>query len=240
MDKFVEIFIKRAEKSNSYIPAMNTKMFYCSEEVYEKVRNEQPEKLQHFPVLHRYYQNGFCVNTDGIGNEFSGRGVAYMSPSNSEYPDELIRDVEFPLMIELSGDEITSEESGFWDNWKGDFDFEKFIIAFSLTGKTTKIYRIFVRISEKEGKCNTERLKVQELLLPPYPVYFEDRMWYGEEAKGDYQFSDLISELVRAIKNEEAYFSEMEKDKGILPELFEERKRNIIKYLETLEMNENE
>jgi len=194
-----------AEDSHGYVPTIQTKMFYCSIEEYEKVREEQPEKLQKNPVLHRYYQNNYCVNTDGIGKPFSLIGFSNRDPQPSECPDELLIDVDFPLQLELAGNCDTLTD---WDfNTKiQEFKFEKLFLYQSLTGKTTKIYKIYVsldnRLDNKSIRNRSFYIEIKELLLPPYPVFFTDKQWWNEEAGDNYTKKDLINELVAKVKAE--------------------------------------
>jgi len=228
IDKEIRNYIiSLAANANVYYP-MDIPLFYCPVDEYEQ--NKHKVKL-HYPVIHRYFNAGWCINTDGIGMPFNVRHLSYQDPEPGEYPEELIQKVDFPLYIG-AGDYWDTERGGFWRNGFGDFVWEKFIISFSLTRKTTHFYRIYVRLNDKKISFEAEKL-----LLPPYIVVISDRAWWGEE-DSTYTLKDLENDLINAIMEFKPSFSAYEIEHGAEKE-YEKRREKIISLIRE-EMIENE
>ena len=217
-----KFIISTAAGASVYYP-MDMATFYCTIDEYENEKNSDKIKV-HYPVIHRYYNAGWCINTDGIGKRLNARHLSYQDPAPCDYPQELIQRVDFPLYIG-AGDYWSTEKSGFWDNGFGNFVYEKFIISFSLTRKTMHFYRIFAKLNEEKVK-----FKAEQLLLPPYPVVITDRAWQGEE-DGEYTLEDLKRDLIEAVMRYEPSFSAVELEQG-KDKRYEKRREKIISLIE--------
>lgn len=191
------IFDLNNEVSGVYIPTLNTPCYYCTVEEYEQARAEGRIK-NHYPIIHRYYQNGYCVNTDGIGQPLSEEGISTLHPYPCEYPPELIRECSLPLSIGLAGACFTTLLWYILGTRDNTIHFEKWIVVFSLSRKTWLCFRITTAVSKEEDELTT--IVCKKFLLPPMPVVFMDTMWQGEKEFGGYGFISLVNDLIQKIK----------------------------------------
>ena len=217
LEEIKEILASTAKGASVYY-SVDMPMFYCTIEEYEK--NRQKIKM-HYPVIHRYYNMGWCVNTDGIGKPLTAKNLSYFDIAPCEYPEELVKKVDFPLYLG-AGECWNIERSGFWRNGFGSFIYEKFILSFSLTRKTMHFYRVLVRINDEERI----EFRAYQFLLPPCPVVITNRIWEGEE-DGAYTIEDLKEDLKAAVMKFKPSFSAVEIQAGV-DKAFKERREKII------------
>ena len=192
-----------------YVPSSALPVSYCRRERYERFLREHPEKTMHNPVIHRYYNEGWCVNTDGVGKPLSWRGVTRFDTCPSFYPKHLTRKVKFPLGGELAGEYHQTSYGAFWENGFGGFEYENWLVMFSLSQRSVDIYRICVSVDKKGVRCNAK-----QYILPPTPLIIAGSRWKGEMPHPAYTLSDLKGDVIKKMKEYKPAFSACEEKAG--------------------------
>jgi len=218
--KIRDILLSLAIYDDIYFPMSNVYTTYCRVSEYKANRNKI---TLHFPVIHQYYNEGWCVNTDGIGKSLNVTRLSHFSGYPTDYPAELIKDADFPLSLE--GGEYRDVENWIWEKYGfGTFKYEKFILSFAPARKRMKFYGIAVRVDDSEIKIGAERY-----LLPPYPVPLSI---CGEgKRSGEYTIDDLRKDVIAAMKEYKPKFASFRIEAGD-DKLFEERRERLIGFVE--------
>ncbi|MFA4959875.1 MAG: hypothetical protein WC535_08325 [Candidatus Cloacimonas sp.] len=187
-----------------FLPSPDSQFHFCKYEEYV-----QNEKKFHFPVLHRYYSNGYMLNTDGIGEPMGKERSRFVPRCPEEdYPEELTVPTSFPLQMGMTHYKMfTNSELNqnypHLEKGKGEAKGEIFLCNFSLTYKTSKIYWILWDIED-----NTHiTIRAFEILLPTYPILYTPVTWQGEKAINDMDKKDIVPIIIEEIKKFKPYLS---------------------------------